>query len=156
ISVGFQRPTMRPQLIYLAGQVSTPYMAAIDVFAIRVVENFSPVGSKGPLFDFAVAGSEEFGRAALRGERVEVLPAVSLAGHDDCVVCGVANYAAAGVVGHVRKRIVGFVATVPDFFCGGGGDIGEPDGPRMRAVRLDEITFGRIARHSGLADKRDA
>src|SRR5882672_5167123 len=85
-----------------------------------------------------------------------MLPAVGFAGHDDGVVCGVADCTAASVVGHVRKRVVGFVAAVPDFLCGGGCDVAEPDGPGMRAIRFDEVAFGCVARRSRPADKSDA
>src|SRR5262249_39033384 len=85
-----------------------------------------------------------------------MLPAVGFAGHDNGVVRGITNDAAARVVGHIGKRIVWLVAAVPDFFCRNGCDVGEPDGPRMRTIGLDKIAFRRVARNCGLADKGDA
>src|SRR5215475_13792603 len=84
-----------------------------------------------------------------------MLPAVGFAGHDDRVVCGVVDDAAAGVFGHVWKRIVGFVAAMPKFLCGSGCDVADPDGPRLWVVGLDEIAVWSVARDSRAANERD-
>src|SRR5215470_7312839 len=85
-----------------------------------------------------------------------MLPTVGFTGHDNGVVRSVMNYAAAGIVGHVRKRIVGLVAAAPNFFCGACCNFTDPNGPGMRAVGFDEITFGSIARHGRPPNERDA
>src|SRR5258707_1342964 len=85
-----------------------------------------------------------------------MLPAVGLAGHDEGVVRGPVDDAAAGIVGHVGERVVEILAAMPDFFSVARGCVTDPDGPRMRAVQFDEVTLRRVARLGWPANKGDA
>src|SRR3954471_4006138 len=88
-----------------------------------------------------------------------MLPAVLFAGDDETIVGGPVENAAAGFVGHVGKRVLRSCATVPDFAGVAGGcccSVGDPDGPGMWAVRLDEIALRGVARLRRAADEGDA
>jgi len=62
-----------------------------------------------------------------------------------------AGQAAASVVGHVRKGILHLFSAVPDFLGVPGCGVSDPDGPGMRPIGLNEISFRSVARHRGLA-----
>src|SRR5215831_13464896 len=80
-----------------------PDMAAVHVAAVGIEENRFFVRSQGPLLDFAVAGREEFGRATIGRESVQMLPSVFFGGHHDLVVSPPIQDATVGVFGYEGK-----------------------------------------------------
>src|SRR5579885_358593 len=77
-----------------------------------------------------------------------MLPAVLLARHHDRVAGGPVDDTASGVLRHVRKGVLQFVAASPNLFCAPGGRIRDPNTPRMRTVRPDEVALRGIPRNS--------
>ena len=84
-----------------------------------------------------------------------MLPSILFAGEYQAIVGGPVENTAAGVVGHVGERSLWCGGAVPDFVRRGGRNVGYPDGPGMRPIRLDEITLRGVARFGGAADKGD-
>src|SRR5262245_60526426 len=85
-----------------------------------------------------------------------MLPAVLFAGDHQTIVSGPVEDAAAGVVGHVGKRTLRRCGTVPNLARLAGRNVGNPNGPRMRAVGLDEVALRRVARLGGTPHEGDA
>src|ERR1700746_2599966 len=106
-------------------------MPAVAIVAIRIEKNCLLIRAKRPLLHLAATGSQEFrGAAAIDGQTVKMLPAVLLACENNTIVGGPVNHTAAGIAGHVGKRVLQFPAAVPDFFCVPRRNIGNSDGPR--------------------------
>src|SRR6185295_347497 len=87
--------------------VNDPEMAAIDVATIRIEEYDVALRGKGPLLDFAITGCEELRlTGAVSGERIQMLPAVLFAGDHQTIVGSPVENPAAGIAGHVGKRVL--------------------------------------------------
>ena len=83
-----------------------------------------------------------------------MLPPVGFAGEHQAVAALPVDHAAARVFRHIRKRILQRRSAMPDFVRTAVLDVGDPDGPGMRTVRLNEIAIRSVSRHGGLAHKR--
>ena len=106
------------------------------------------------MLDFAITGSEKF-RCCAVSCHIEMLPAVLFARENDCVVRRPVNNSTSRIHNHIRKRILQLFATVPDLFCIRTRGIRHPNRPRMRTIRLNKVTFGRIPGDSRPAHERN-
>src|SRR5262249_40151326 len=140
-----------------ARKACLPKMTAIDIATIGVEEDGFAVWRERPLLDFAVARREELRRrAGLRIHRVEMLPAVLLAGDDEPIRRGPVERAATCAVRHRGEGLVGLVATLPDFARGAVACIRDPHRPRMRPVRFEKESCRSVALLRGAANEGDA
>src|SRR6202790_3798544 len=141
-----------------ARDADLPEMAAIHVAAIGIEDHGLFVRSERPLLDFASAGSEQLRRgAAFRAQRVEMLPAILLAGDDQAIAVGPMQYSAASIGCHAGIRCVGLSPAVPDFVgSAGSARVRQPNRPGLRAIRLEEKSLRRVALLRGAAKKSDA
>src|ERR1043166_1003220 len=130
-------------------------MPAINVVAIGVEQDRFAVARERPLLDFALTWRKQLRSSTADYNRIQMLPAILFAGEHNPVVCSPMNHAAACVIRHVRKRILQLLAAMPDLLGIPGFGVGNPNRPRMRPVRLDEISFRRIARYCGSANESE-
>ena len=84
-----------------------------------------------------------------------MLPAVFLRSDDELIASGPIDYAAAGILRHVWIRSLRRPAAVPNFLGCPCGRVCHPNGPRIRLVRGNEETLGRVSRFGGPPNKSD-
>src|SRR5712692_1153709 len=137
----------------LSGRISRyahiPQVAAIHIATIRIKEDRALVGRERPLFYFATSGGKEIRRSSGGGQGIQMLPTVFLGSDDELIAGGPIDYAAAGILRHVRKRSLRRHAAVPYFLGRRCGGFCHPDSPRMRFVRSNEEALGRVSRLRG-------
>src|SRR5229473_4970302 len=112
----FNSITARPLFGTIPGELDAPKMPTIDVVTIRIEENCFLVRRQRPLFDFAVARSEQLRFSTVRGKRVQMLPAVFFRSDHQLIASGPIDDAAAGIARHVGVGSLRRGTAMPDFF----------------------------------------
>src|SRR5216684_7136414 len=98
----FNSIAARPLFGTIPAELDAPHVPAVDVITIRIEENRFFVRRERPLLHFAIARGEQLRFSAVRGKRVQVLPAVFFRNDYQLIAGGPMDYAASGIASHVR------------------------------------------------------
>ena len=92
-----------------------PEVAAVDIALVGGEHDLALAGGKRDVFHFESAGGEQRGFAALRGNGIEMRPAVALPGEDDAAAIGPEQLVAGG---DFAEHAAGAGGRAPDLAAG--------------------------------------